>query len=210
MTPEAWRRVGELFHEALGLPSGERTQWVTAACSDDGDLCREVLSLLESDRAAADGFVASQVQSEVVALHEEQVQSRAGMRAGPYRLVREIGRGGMGAVYLARRDDEQYEIDVAVKLVTPGMDTQFVLQRFRRERQILANLTHPNIARLLDGGTTDDGLPYIVMEYIDGEWLTTYSEQRNLSVEQRIVLFLNVCSAVAHAHRSFVVHRDLK
>ena len=131
-------------------------------------------------------------------------------RVGPYRLVRELGRGGMGAVFLAERDDDEYRAKVAVKLVRPGMDTEFILSRFRRERQTLARLQHPNISRLLDGGTTDHGLPYIVMEYIDGPWITTYATQHKLGVEARVSLFLAVCSAVDYAHRNFIVHRDLK
>jgi len=116
----------------------------------------------------------------------------------------------MGAVFLAERDDDEYRAKVAVKLVRPGMDTEFILARFRRERQTLARLHHPNISRLLDGGSTDQGLPYIVMEYIDGPWITTYAAQRKLGVEARLRLFLAVCSAVDYAHRNFIVHRDLK
>ena len=116
----------------------------------------------------------------------------------------------MGAVFLAERDDEEYRAKVAVKLVRPGMDTAFILARFRRERQTLARLQHPNISRLLDGGTTDEGLPYIVMEYIDGPWITAYAAQQQLGVEARLRLFQDVCSAVDYAHRSFIVHRDLK
>ena len=131
-------------------------------------------------------------------------------RVGPYRLVRELGRGGMGTVFLAERDDEQYQAQVAVKLVRPGMDTAFILDRFRRERQTLARLQHPNICRLLDGHTTDTGLPYIVMEYIDGRWLTDYARDHRLDVAARLRLFLDVCAAVDYAHRCFIVHRDLK
>src|SRR5262249_54423313 len=141
-----------------------------------------------------------------------KVSSRRGRpkRVGPYRLIRELGRGGMGTVYLAERADEQYQTKVAIKLVRPGMDTDFILQRFRRERQILAHLQHPHIARLLDGGATDDGLPYIVMEHIEGAKITEYCESHALSIDQRLLLFLDVCSAVGYAHRHFVVHRDIK
>jgi tetratricopeptide (TPR) repeat protein len=131
-------------------------------------------------------------------------------RVGPYRLIRELGRGGMGAVYLAARDDEHYESEVAIKLVQPGLDTDFILRRFRRERQILASLQHPNIAKLFDGGTADDGAPYLVMEYIQGSWITKYAAENDLSIEQRLRLFLPVCAAVEYAHRHFIVHRDLK
>jgi len=211
MTPLAWRRVGELFHQAVALPAGERTVWAVQACAGDQELLRELSSLLESDRKAREGFVDDQVKAGLVGFYEAQKnRAREPERAGPYRLVREIGRGGMGTVYLAQRDDQEYHINVAVKLVTPGMDTGFVLQRFRRERQILASLDHPHIARLLDGGTIGEDLPYIVMEYVDGVRITEYCRQRDLSVEQRLRLFLDVCSAVEHAHRHFVVHRDIK
>ena len=116
----------------------------------------------------------------------------------------------MGSVFLAERDDDQYQAKVAVKLVRPGMDTEFILARFRRERQTLARLQHPNICHLFDGGTTADGLPYIVMEFIDGPWITTYAAQHKLSIEACLRLFLDVCSAVDYAHRNFIVHRDLK
>jgi serine/threonine protein kinase len=132
------------------------------------------------------------------------------VRVGPYRLVRELGRGGMGTVYLAERDDEEYQAQVAIKLVRRGMDTDLILNRFYRERQTLALLQHPNIARLLDGGTTAEGSPYIVMEFVEGERITSYCQDRNLSVARKLALFLNVCKAVSYAHRQFVVHRDLK
>jgi serine/threonine protein kinase len=116
----------------------------------------------------------------------------------------------MGTVYLAERADGQFRRQVAVKMVRPGMDTEFILARFRRERQVLGRLDHPNIGRLLDGGTAADGSPYFVMEYIDGDWITRYCESKTLGVEQKLRLFLRVCSAVHYAHLQFVVHRDLK
>ena len=210
MTPEAWRRVGELFHEAVTIPPEERAAWAERACAGDGELLRELSSLLESDRQAREGFVHDQVKAGLVGFYEHDARLRKPERAGPYRLVREIGKGGMGTVYLGQRDDQEYHIDVAVKVVTPGMDTSFVLQRFRRERQILASLDHPHIARLLDGGTIGENLPYIVMEYVDGARITEYCRAKDLSVDQRLRLFQDVCSAVEHAHRHFVVHRDIK
>ena len=210
MTPDDWRRAGELFHQALEIDVGLRAPWMNQVCGANSELRRELSALLESDRAARQGFVSDQVRAGIIALGEDEQQTHGERRAGPYCLVRELGRGGMGTVYLGRRDDEQYQIDVAVKLVSPGMDTELVLRRFRRERQTLADLQHPNIARLLDGGTTADGLPYIVMEYVDGLRITDYCDAQNLSVDQRLQLFLRVCSAVEHAHRNFVVHRDIK
>jgi non-specific serine/threonine protein kinase/serine/threonine-protein kinase len=134
----------------------------------------------------------------------------SGGRVGPYRLLREIGRGGMGTVYLAARDDGEFKHQVAIKLVKRGMDTDRILARFRHERQILAGLDHPNIARLLDGGHTDDGRPYFVMEYVDGESVREYCERRGLTVTDRIALFRTVCAAVQHAHQNLIVHRDIK
>ena len=116
----------------------------------------------------------------------------------------------MGTVYLAIRDDDTFEKNVAVKLVRRGMDTDFILARFRRERQILASLEHPNIARLLDGGATEDGLPYLVMEYVQGVSISEYAAKNDLSIDQRLRIFLQVCEAVEYAHRNFIVHRDLK
>src|SRR5271163_1621816 len=127
--------------------------------------------------------------------------SREGQLVGQWRLLRELGQGGMGTVYLAERADRQYESQAAIKMVRRGLDTDFILHRFRRERQILARLDHPNITRMFDGGTTDDGIPYFVMEYIDGLRITRYAAEHKLSVEERIRLCLPVCAAVAFAHR---------
>lgn len=133
-----------------------------------------------------------------------------GSRVGPYRIVQEIGHGGMGTVYRALRADPEFQIEVAIKVVRRGMDSHLVLERFRTERQILARLEHPYIGRLLDGGTTDEGLAYFLMEYIDGQPLTRYCDSRQLSVSERIQLFRKVCDAVSHAHQNLIIHRDLK
>jgi tetratricopeptide (TPR) repeat protein len=202
--------VEGIFHEALERPPGERAGWIASACGGDEELCREVSSLLASDVAGAGSFLQSKVQSAVVTFHESSGQAGAGRRIGPYELVRELGRGGMGTVWLAVRADDQYVTEVAIKLVRPGLDTDLILRRFRRERQILAWLQHPNIARLLDGGTTEDGIPYLVMEFVQGAWITRHAAEHRLGVEQKLRLFLSVCDAVAHAHRNFIVHRDLK
>src|SRR6185437_1150814 len=133
-----------------------------------------------------------------------------GRRFGAYRILAEIGGGGMGQVYRAVRADDEYRQEVAIKVVRAGVDAEFVAQRLRTERQILASLAHPNIARLLDGGTTDEGVPYIVMELIDGDPITRYCSGRRLDVRARLELFLDVCSAVQYAHQRMVIHRDLK
>ncbi|MGZ5004605.1 MAG: protein kinase domain-containing protein [Chthoniobacterales bacterium] len=134
----------------------------------------------------------------------------AGRQFGSYQIMREIGRGGLGAVYLAARADDEYRKQVAIKLVRRGLDTEDILRRFRNERQILAQLDHPNIARLIDGGTTDDGLPYFVMEYVNGQPINGYCDANALSTTERLTLFRKVCSAVTYAHQNLVIHRDLK
>ena len=209
---ERWKAVEELFYRALEMPEGERSAFLEQNCRGDADMIREVESLLENDTAASHGsMAAAAVKRALVSFHKtETAASAPGRKIGHYRLLREIGRGGMGTVYLATRDDDTFEKNVAIKLVRRGMDTDFILARFRRERQILASLEHPNIARLLDGGATEDGLPYLVMEYVQGVSITEYAAQHSLSVEQRLRLFLQICDAVEYAHRHFVVHRDVK
>lgn len=208
MAPDNWKRVEELFNEAVELPKAERGPWLDAQCGGDAELRSEVLALLASDESGR-GFVEQEVAGAVLELHSRQAAAEP-RRIGPYRLVRELGRGGMGTVYLAERADDQYQGEVAIKLVRQGMDTEFFLARFRRERQTLARLQHPNIARLLDSGTTEDGLPFIVMERVDGLPINTYCEEHKLGVEPLLRLYLQVCAAVAHAHQNLVVHRDLK
>src|SRR5258707_618504 len=137
-------------------------------------------------------------------------QSMVGRRIGPYQLLHSIGKGGMGSVYAASRADQEYKKIVAIKLVTSGMGTEDMLRRFRNERQVLAGLDHPYIARLLDGGSTDDGLPYLVMEFVEGLPIDRYCESHHLSLTDRLKLFQKVCAAVQYAHQNLVVHRDIK
>jgi serine/threonine protein kinase len=208
MNPQQWEAIGEIFEQVVVLPTQHRAAVLDRECGDDAAVRNEVDSLLASHRAAG-GFLQDRLKGAFVSFLETSTAAQP-TRVGPYRLVRELGRGGMGTVFLAERDDDQYHSRVAIKLVRPGMDVEFILARFRRERQTLARLQHPNICRLLDGHTTDTGLPYIVMEYIDGRWLTDYARERSLDVKERLRLFLDVCSAVDYAHRNFIVHRDLK
>ncbi len=210
MNPERWQAVGELFDGALAVACDERQVWIEKACDGDDEVRHEVLSLLASYDAKPGGFVQHRIKSALVSFYATNPAAPQPVRVGPYRLVRELGRGGMGTVFLAERDDDQYHSQVAIKLVRTGMDTEFIFARFRRERQTLARLQHPNIARLLDGGTTENGLPYIVMEYIDGPSLTQYAKQQQLEIPDRLRLFDSVCSAVDYAHRNFVIHRDVK
>jgi serine/threonine protein kinase/tetratricopeptide (TPR) repeat protein len=197
--------MDELFHSALALDARARETFLHEACGDDPDLLSNVRRLLVAhDRAG--GFI----QVPAVSLPGVGQEPSAGRRIGPYRVVRELGRGGMGAVYLAERADGGFTQRVAIKLIKRGMDTDHVLARFRAERQILASLDHPNIARLLDGGSTHDGLPYLVMEYIDGQPIDAFADARRLTVPDRLQLFLQVCDAVSHAHGQGVIHRDIK
>src|SRR5499427_10597001 len=137
-------------------------------------------------------------------------QTMLGRHVGPYRIKREVGRGGMGTVYEAWRADGEFQHRVAIKLIKSGLDRDFVLRRFRNERQILAALDHPNIGRLLGGGTTEDGSPYFAMEYIEGQPLYRYADEHNLMVSDRSRLFIQICDAVRYAHEKLVIHRDLK
>jgi serine/threonine protein kinase/Tfp pilus assembly protein PilF len=203
-------RIKELFHTVLELEPDQRAAYLDAACNGDGSLRGEVESMVACFEPAVDFIEAPPFQFAADLLAHEESASIEGQRIGPYRVEREIGRGGMGTVYLAARDDDQYHKQVAIKLIKRGMDTDFIVQRFRNERQILAHLDHPNIARLLDGGATDEGLPFFVMEYIDGKPVTEYCELKELSIPDRLKLFLNVCAAVSYAHQNLVIHRDLK
>jgi eukaryotic-like serine/threonine-protein kinase len=202
-----WERIQEVFLMTADAPAGEQPRLLDSLCSHDPELRAEVESLLASD-CDSGTIIAEAVQSEATLLLD--VEPLAGKRVGAYRIVREIGRGGMGAVYLATRDDEVFQKRVAVKVVKPGMDTADVLDRFRYERQILASLEHPYIARLFDGGSTDQGLPFFVMEYVEGQPVNLFCRGRTLNNRDRCELFLKILEAVAYAHRNLVVHRDLK
>lgn len=196
MTPARFETVEELFHDALARPEAERSEFIRRRANGDEALAAEVSSLLAAH--AETTFVKGDTDR----------TDWIGKRVGDYRIQREIGRGGMGAIYLAIRDDDAFRKAVAVKVIKRGMDSDAIIRRFRNERQILADLDHPNVARLLDGGTTDDGLPFFVMEYIDGRTLDDFC--RGLDVEARVRLFVKVCEAVGYAHSRGVVHRDLK
>lgn len=159
---------------------------------------------------SVDTFAAPLLADLAAEASDDDAALAPGIRVGPYRIVREIGRGGMGVVYLAERADQEFQKRVALKVVKRGMDTDEVLRRFRHERQILASLEHPNIARLLDGGATADGRPCLVMEYIEGEPIDAYCDRRRLGIRERLELLRAVCDAVQHAHQHLVVHRDIK
>jgi len=224
-------RAEEIVRSTAGVSAEERANLVSNACHGDAELRAEVERLLDlhhhtsqigratsidrrtdSERATVgENSTRSDDDVPTIALSaEEQQELLHDQDIGPYRLIRQLGQGGMGAVYLAERVDAEYQKQVAIKLIKRGMDSQFILRRFRNERQILASLDHPNIARLLDGGTTRDGRPFFVMEYIDGKPIGQYCDDRILSTAQRIQLFRTVCSAVHYAHQNLVIHRDIK
>ncbi len=200
-----------LFHDALEQPENQRRSWLEEQAGDSPPLLSEVLELLSAHELADDDDNSRMDQAVVETarnLTSHQLPGR-GHRLGSYRVLRCLGQGGMGAVYLAERDDEEYRQQVAIKVIR-GFPGDQELQSLRRERQILAELSHPNIARLLDGGSTEDGQPYLVMEYIDGLDILQWCREHNADRRQRIDLMLKICSAVHFAHQHLIVHRDIK
>jgi tetratricopeptide (TPR) repeat protein len=210
VTPERWRRVEAVFERVLELPADDRAAALDRDCAGDEELRREVEALLAAHAGAGSFLDSPSLFFEQDAASAHGAGLEPGQVIGRYRVVRELGRGGMGAVYLAARGDQQFEQLVAIKLVKRGMDTDAVIRHFRNERQILAGFDHPNIARLLDGDATEDGRPYFVMEYVDGVPVDEYCDRHGLSVSERLELFRAVCAAVSYAHRRLVVHRDIK
>jgi tetratricopeptide (TPR) repeat protein len=206
MTP-SWERIQGLFLEALDLPPEKQSSFLNVACGDDQGVRREVKSLIAHDGSGED-LIAEALQDTAQSLFESE--NVAGARLGPWRVLREIGRGGMGTVYLACRDDDQFRKNVAIKVVAHGLDTAEMLNRLRHERQILAHLDHPYIARLIDGGNTPQGRPFLVMEYVEGRPIDAYCSEQKLDVFGQLRLFLKVCDAVSYAHRNLIIHRDLK
>lgn len=212
MHPERWARIEQLLDAMLDLPPHERLVHLERECPDDPDLRAEVLRILEAGEGPTpllDKPVAR------VATAFEDASGDTGVpipeRVGHYRIERVIGEGGMGMVFLAHRNDGEFEQRVALKLVRRGLHLDArIVRRFREERQILAALSHPGIARLLDGGIADDGLPFFAMEYVEGESITTYCDRHSLGIDERLALFVRVCDALAHAHAKRIVHRDVK
>lgn len=205
-----WERIEAICESALERDGAERAAYVAQSCAGDRELQREVESLV-AQLIASPSFLERPIV-DIAGLVTNDLPSDAPLPAtiGPYRIARRIGKGGMGEVYLAIRETEDIRQSVALKVIRRGMSTDDVMQRFRLERRILANLHHPNIARLLDAAATDDGRPYFVMDYIEGVPITEYCDQHRLPVAARLALFQTVCKAVQHAHQNLVVHRDLK
>ena len=207
MTPETWRRIKDVFDAAAEIKPTHREAFLGEICGGDPELLDEVRSLLASLDDAGD-FIESPPPVPESAV--EDPAFRTGMSIGPYRIVQVIGEGGMGMVYQAVRVDDLYRKLVALKVVRRGLYSRDAMRRFETERGILAHLEHPNIAKLLDGGTTPDGQPWFVMDFIAGTPIDEHCENAKLPVDDRLRLFLTVCSAVQYAHQNFVVHRDIK
>ena len=199
-----WSQIEEIYEGVLAVPREGRRRYLADACRDDAALEGEILAMLAADETG------EPLELERFVRDEDLADPLLGATIGPWRIVAALGRGGAGAVYRVERCDGQYEQQAALKLLAPGVLSVDAAARLAAERRILARLVHPNIARLMDGGVTSPGTPYLVMEYIDGQPLTSYCDERGLGVEARLRLFVLVCGAVQHAHRSLVVHRDLK
>jgi tetratricopeptide (TPR) repeat protein/tRNA A-37 threonylcarbamoyl transferase component Bud32 len=213
LTPERWLRISTLFDQLVELDPQQQDTVLNEVARDDADVSRELRAMLavgvEADRIidVAAGEINDAINDLAIDSSRDQVFPSL---AGPWRLTREIARGGMGVVFLGERADAQFEQRVAVKLIKRGLDTDEIVARFLRERQILARMQHPNIAGLVDGGATEDGRPYFAMEYVDGVPISSYCDTRSLLVEARLRLFITACRAVSFAHRNLIVHRDLK
>ena len=205
-SPERRAEIEEIFDEALDMPEEDRAAWLVSRCGDDVALRREV-DLLLAAHERSDSPLDIPAVVHAASMFTDPARGR---RIGPYRVLRELGRGGMGVVYLAERDDGQYRRRVAVKVLRASQDADELHQRFLAERQILASLNHAHIAQLLDGGVSDGQLPYLVIEYVDGLPITEYCDRQKLDVPARLRLFREVCGAVHHAHQNLVLHRDLK
>lgn len=209
---DRWQLVQKLFAEASALGAEERADFLARACSDDTGIAEEVSALLahDVDISGDDRFSSAIEREDTNLIGDSAASAWRGKRIGAYRIVDKIAEGGMGAVYLADRDDKAYEQKVAIKLISKAGLSKLLSERFRSERQILANLDHPNIARLIDGGEDGDGTPYLVMEYVDGTMIDAYCDQHRLTVGERLKLFVQVCDAVQYAHQNLIIHRDIK
>src|SRR5882757_7380151 len=214
-----WNRIQELFGQAADLPPGERDIFLSTECGNDAELRRELNSLLIADEGSSGSYpnanaksspLTHAVQLAIESTTRDRRAELIGTVVGSYRLTSILGQGGAGTVYLGERADRQYSAQVAVKIVENALLNDDVERRFQAERQILANLNHPNIARLLDAGETRTGQPFLVMEYVHGETIDRYCNSRQLNLEERLQLFVKVCDAVQYAHRNLIVHRDLK
>ena len=214
LSRERWRQIDSIFDEALDRDPASREDFLEAACEGDAELRREVEALLAADRRAPELFEQGALSFAAPAWDPGEAEEggpEPGARLGAYRLLEEIGRGGMSRVYLAERDDDRLRRRVAIKVLEASTRHREELEgRFRAEGLLLASLSHPNIAEVYDAGVDSQGRPYLVMEHVDGKPITEHCDAESLEVSERLDLFRDVCSAVQHAHRHLVVHRDLK
>ena len=211
MDPERWQRVKQVLATALELAPAERKAYLDQNYAEDTSLQDDLEPLVAAEQRLNTGFLdgASLAASVASVIPSDEV-SWTGRRVGSYLVVELIGAGGMGEVYRAFRADDQYRKEVALKFVRAGQYSRDIIARFKNERQILAGLDHPNLARLLDGGTTAEGMPYLVMELIEGKPITQYCNEHHLSIAERLKLFLQVCAAAHYAHQRLIIHRDIK
>ena len=214
MNAERRRQIAQLYRAALAQDTADRATFLADACGADDEL-RETLESLLAHHYSAEHFLdvpepEGTTQTGVAASEADATTLMQDRRFGAYRILYEIGRGGMGSVYLADRVDQTFHKRVAIKIVRPGFRDAEIIGRFRQEREILAALDHPTIARVIDGGSTDEGVPYFVMDYVDGQPIDTWCHQHKADITRRLELFRAVCSGVQHAHDHLVLHRDLK
>lgn len=210
MNPTRWAKISEIIETALEKPEAERAVYLTEVCGVDTDLRAEIDSLLSYEETQEDFFEKHQISPLMFADGENLTNNFIGKQIGKYKLSKLLGEGGMGAVFLADRTDGEFEQQVAVKLLKQGFVSKVALSRFISERRILARLHHRFIAQLIDGGTTEEGMPYLIMEYVEGLPLLDYCSEKNLGLRERLEIFQNICSAVQYAHQHLVIHRDLK
>ncbi|HWY58111.1 MAG TPA: serine/threonine-protein kinase, partial [Terriglobales bacterium] len=209
MTPEQWQQLRPILESALELDPASRASFLDGACADSF-LRREVESLIASHEQAGTDVLSPSTSPSLDPNEQTQFRLPPGKRIGVYEILEEIAAGGMGAVYRAIRADGQYYQQVALKIVRSELGAEFTATRFKNERQILASLNHPNIGKILDGGTTAEGVPYFVMEFVEGRRIDEYSDANKLATTERLKLFLQICSAVQYAHQHLIIHRDIK
>ena len=210
MNPARWQRLKSAFDEVLQLDPSQRPSYIDEICASDQELRKEIESLLAAHEQLSDVFLNTPAAGLDAFQDLTGADPWVGKHIGPYQLVRELGSGGMGEVYLAVRADAEFHKEVAIKLIRSGHDSAAVVSRFKTERQILASLDHPNIAKLLDGGRTPQGQPYFIMEYVPGLPITEYCDEKKLKIRERVELFIQVCEGVQYAHQNAIIHRDLK
>ena len=219
MDAERWQNIERLYHAVVKCEENQGAAFLSRACEGDEALRREVESLVAFGRRSEKFIEESALEVVAPALagdagpeqdHASAESRMIGKRISQYRVVEQLGSGGMGEVYRAARADDQYQKQVAIKLVRAGAESGLVMGRFKNERQILASLDHPNIARLMDGGATEEGVPYFVMELVEGQPIDKYCDSQKLGIRARLELFLQVCSALEYSHQHQIIHRDIK